>query len=64
MTAGRRSPVRPQASRNLATLVVKMAKDNPSWGYDRIQGALKHIGHIVAPTTIRNILRRRGLEPG
>jgi hypothetical protein len=40
-----------------------MAKDNPSWGYDRIQGALKNVGYAVAPTTIRNILRRRGLEP-
>ena len=40
-----------------------MAKDNPTWGYDRIQGALQNIGHAVAPTTIRNILRRRGLEP-
>jgi transposase InsO family protein len=63
MTAGRRSPGRPQATRHLAALVVKMAKDNPSWGYDRIQGALKNLGHTVAPTTIRNILRRRGLEP-
>ena len=51
-----------QAATN-AALVVKMAKDDPSRGYDRIQGALKNIGHTVAPTTIRNILRRRGLEP-
>jgi hypothetical protein len=40
-----------------------MAKDNPSWGYDRIQGALKNLGHIVGATTIRNILHRGGLEP-
>jgi hypothetical protein len=40
-----------------------MAKDNPSWSYDRIQGALKNVGHTIAATTIRNILRRRGLEP-
>src|SRR5262245_3914448 len=63
MTCGRRSPGRPHKSRDLAALIVKMAKDNPSWGYDRIQGALKNLGHIVAPTTIRNILRRRRLEP-
>src|SRR5262245_38744998 len=63
MTGDRRSPGRPQKSRDLAALVVKMAKDNPSWGYDRIQGALKNVGHTITRTTIRNILRRRGLEP-
>src|SRR5262245_26596861 len=63
MTAGRRSPGRPQISRDVAALVVKMATDNPSWGYDRLEGALKNLGHVIAPTTIRNILRRRGLEP-
>src|SRR5262245_4098151 len=41
MTGGRRSPGRPQSSRDLAALIVRMAKDNPSWGYDRMQGALK-----------------------
>jgi hypothetical protein len=63
MTAGRRSPGRPRSSRDLAALVVKMAKDNPSWGYDRLEGALKNLGHVIAPTTIRNILHRRGLDP-
>jgi putative transposase len=43
--------------------VVRMATENPSWGYDRIQGALKNLGHKVAPTTIANILRKHGLEP-
>ena len=45
MTCGRRSPGRPQKSRDLAALVVKMAKDNPSWGYDRLEGAFKNLGH-------------------
>jgi hypothetical protein len=63
MICGRRSPGRPQKSRDVAALVVKMAKDNPTWGYDRLEGALKNLGHLTAPTTIRNILRRRGLEP-
>jgi hypothetical protein len=40
-----------------------MGTDKPTWGYDRIQGALKNLGHTIAPTTIRNILRRRSLEP-
>src|SRR5262245_15950606 len=63
MTGGRRSPGRPESSRDLAALIVRMAKDNPSWGYDRIQGALENLGHVVGATTIRNILHRRGLEP-
>jgi transposase InsO family protein len=63
LTVGRRSPGRPQKSRDLAALVVKIAKENPSWGYDRLEGALKNLGHVIAPTTIRNILHRRGLEP-
>src|SRR5262245_25558418 len=50
MTCGRRSHGRPQKSRDVAALVVKMAKDNPSWGYDRIQGALKNVGHTIAPS--------------
>src|SRR5262245_4528847 len=40
-----------------------MAKKDSGWGYDRLEGALKNLGHINAPTTIRNILHRRGLEP-
>jgi len=37
--------------------------ENPSWGYDRIQGALKNLGHKVSPTTIVNILEKHGLDP-
>jgi len=40
-----------------------MARENPSWGYDRIQGALTNIGHVVAPNTVKNILKRHGIEP-
>ncbi len=43
--------------------VVRMAKENPTWGYDRIQGALANLGHTVAPNTVRNILRRNGIDP-
>jgi hypothetical protein len=63
MTVGRCSTGRPHNSRDLAALVVKMAKENPSWGYDHLEGALNNLGHVIAPTTIRNILHRRGLEP-
>jgi putative transposase len=40
-----------------------MARENSSWGYDRIQGALTNIGYVVAPNTIKNILKRHGIEP-
>src|SRR5882762_7372610 len=40
-----------------------MAEENRSWGYRRIQGALANLGHDLAHNTIRNILKRHGIEP-
>ena len=44
-------------------MVLRMARENVSWGYDRIQGALANLGHIIAPNTVKNILKRHGIEP-
>ncbi len=44
-------------------LVVRMAEENPTWGYTRIQGALKNVGHRVGRSTIARILKARGLPP-
>ena len=44
-------------------LVVRMAEENPTWGYTRIQGALKNVGHCVGRSTIRRILKAVGLPP-
>jgi putative transposase len=44
-------------------LVVRMATDNPTWGYTRVQGALDNVGHRVGRTTIRRILKAAGLPP-
>jgi len=44
-------------------LVVRMATENPTWGYTPIQGALKNVGHCVGRSTIRRILKAAGLPP-
>ena len=49
--------------RAIQALVVRMAEENPTWGYTRIQGALKIVGHRVGRTTIARILKRHGLPP-
>jgi transposase InsO family protein len=43
--------------------VLRIAKENSTWGYDRIQGALSNLGHDVSATTVANILKDQGLEP-
>jgi putative transposase len=44
-------------------LVRRMAEENPTWGYTRIQGALKNVGHRVGRSTIARILRASGIPP-
>jgi HTH-like domain len=47
----------------LRRLVVRMAAENPAWGYTRIQGALKNVGHHVGRSTVARILKAHGLPP-
>ncbi|MFT5732519.1 MAG: hypothetical protein ACJA2W_001420 [Planctomycetota bacterium] len=47
----------------IRALVVRFAKENPSWGYSRIQGSIGDIGHRVGRTTVARILRSEGLKP-
>jgi len=54
---------RPRTQEEIAKLVVQMAQENPTWGYDRIQGALKNLGLTLSDTTIGSILREHGIEP-
>ena len=56
-------PGRPRIEQEIGELVVKMARENPSWGYDRIVGALANLGHIVSDQTVGNILRLHGIAP-
>jgi putative transposase len=61
-TCARQGPDRPHVAREITDLVLHMARENVSWGYDRIQGALANLGHIIAPNTVKNILKRHGIE--
>ena len=47
----------------ISELIVRMAQDNPGWGYTRIQGALVNLGHSVGRGTVANVLKRNGIEP-
>ena len=62
-TYARKGPGRPPVAQEITDLVLRMAWENTSWGYDRIQGALTNIGYVVAPNTVKNILKRHGIEP-
>jgi putative transposase len=59
----RQSLGRPRIDPELEELVLRMARENRSWGYDRIQGALKHLGYSISDQTVGNILKRHGLPP-
>ncbi len=61
--SGRRGPGRPPVILLLRRLVVRMALENPLWGYDRIEGEIRKLGHRLSPTTVRNILAANGIEP-
>jgi hypothetical protein len=54
---------RPRVLCEIGQLVVRMATENPTWGYTRIQGALENVGHRVGRSTIRRILKAAGLPP-
>jgi NDP-sugar pyrophosphorylase family protein len=54
---------RPGVMREIRELIVRMAEENTTWGYARIQGALKHLDHRVARSTIAKVLKEHGLGP-
>ena len=54
---------RPALAQDVRELIVRMARENPRWGYLRIKGELQKLGIRVGATTIRNLLRREGLDP-
>ena len=62
-TSNRRKPGRPPAARSIARLAVRLAKENPLWGYRRIHGELTKLGLALAPSTVYEILQAAGIDP-
>jgi putative transposase len=54
---------RPGLMKSIKALITRMATENPSWGYSRIKGELKGVGHTVARTTVSNVLKANGIKP-
>ena len=59
----RKSVGRPRIRQVIVDLILRFAKENPTWGYDRIQGALANVGYHISDTTVGNILKAHGIEP-
>ena len=54
---------RPPLDDEVQQLIIRLARENPRWGYQRIKGELQQLGIGVSATTIRTMLRRHGLDP-
>ena len=59
----KRSPGRPRTAAEIGELILRMARDNPRWGYTRIRGALYNLGHEIGRNTIKRILLENGFDP-
>jgi putative transposase len=59
----RKPPGRPRTKQEIVDLILRFARENPTWGYDRIQGALANRRHTLSDQTVGNILKEHGIEP-
>jgi transposase InsO family protein len=59
----RKAPGRPPIDPELEALVVRLGRENHSWGYDRMVGALANLGYTVSDQTVGNVLKRHGIPP-
>ena len=56
-------PGRPRTSQEIRGLVLRLAGENPAWGYRRVHGELTRLGHHISAASVRRILRARGYQP-
>ncbi len=59
----RRAPGRPRIAPDLEVMILRLAKENPRWGYSKIHGELYNLGYRVSRSTVRNVLKRQQLPP-
>ena len=62
-SSDKRKPGRPRIRQQIVDAIVCFARENPTWGYDRIQGALKNVGYHIADSTVANVLTAHSIEP-
>ncbi len=63
MASKNRSPGRPPTAKDIRELIVRVAQENPTWGYTRLRGALKNLGHELGRNTIKRLLAEHGIAP-
>ena len=59
----RKSVGRPRIRQVIVDLILRFARENTTWGYDRIQGALANVGYHISDNTVKNVLKAHGIEP-
>ena len=62
-SSDQRKPSRPRIRQEIVDAIVRFARANSTWGYDRIQGALRNLGYHIADSTVANVLKAHGIEP-
>ena len=62
-SSDKRQPGRSRIRQEVVDAIVRFAEENPTWGCDRIQGALANVGYHIADSTVSNVLKAHGIEP-
>ncbi len=59
----RRTGGRPPITAELEALILRLAKENPAWGYSKLEGELRKLGYDIGRSTIRDVLKRKRVPP-
>ena len=62
-SSDRRKPGRPRIRQVIVDSIVRFDRENPTWGYDRIQGALRNVKYHISDSTVATVLKAHGIEP-